>query len=152
MIIVKGKLSARMNAPGNLWLETWDNAKPVSARRQKRLFDDTREAEKVLTYLTTLCPGDFSQLLMPNFLHCAISRTLQESFESVPDVDEIMKELIPKLSQATRLRCPAEVKHYMQVSKGKIKQDLDFSKDFYSVPATLPMLFIICCFILLTRL
>ena len=109
-----------MNAPGNLWLETWDSAKPVSARRQKRLFDDTREAEKVLTYLSTLCPGDFSQLLLPNFLHCAISRTLQESFEDIPDVDEIVKELIPKLSQATRLRCSSEVKHYMHIAKGKI--------------------------------
>merc|ERR1712018_655240 len=60
----KGKLSARMNAPGNLWQETWENAKPVPAKRQKRLFDDTREAEKVLQYLSTLRPSDISQLLM----------------------------------------------------------------------------------------
>ena len=114
----KGKLSARMNSSGNLWQETWDNAKPVAARRQKRLFDDTREAEKVLQYLSTLRPSDFSQLLMPNFLHSAIFRTLQESFITVPDVDEILKESINKLCQATRLRCPAEVKHYMQITSG----------------------------------
>ena len=28
---------------GNIWRESWENAKPVPARRQKRLFDDTRE-------------------------------------------------------------------------------------------------------------
>ena len=36
-----------MEVAGNPWLEAWNNAKPVPARRQKRLFDDTREAEKV---------------------------------------------------------------------------------------------------------
>ena len=36
-----------MEVAGNPWLEAWSNAKPVPARRQKRLFDDTREAEKV---------------------------------------------------------------------------------------------------------
>ena len=121
----KGKLSARMNTSGNLWQETWENAKPVSARRQKRLFDDTREAEKVLQYFTTLRPSEFSQILMPNFLHCAILRILQESFKGIPDVDEILKELILKVCQATRLRCPPEVKHYMKISKG-----CDFENEF----------------------
>ena len=37
-----------MRIPGNIWLETWHTAKPVPARRQKRLFDDTKEAEKVI--------------------------------------------------------------------------------------------------------
>jgi len=37
-----------MTLPGNIWQESWENAKPVPARRQKRLFDDTREAEKVI--------------------------------------------------------------------------------------------------------
>ena len=108
-----------MNAPGNLWQETWENAKPVPAKRQKRLFDDTREAEKVLQYLSTLRPSDISQLLMPNFLHAAILRILEESFNDIPDVDDILKESILKLSHATRLRCLPEIKHYMQVSKGK---------------------------------
>ena len=37
-----------MELPGNMWVEMWDMARPVPAKRQKRLFDDTREAEKVL--------------------------------------------------------------------------------------------------------
>lgn len=36
-----------MQIPGNVWYEAWQSAKPVPAYRQKRLFDDTKEAEKV---------------------------------------------------------------------------------------------------------
>ncbi len=38
-----------MQIPGNMWSEVWQSAKPVPVRRQKRLFDDTKEAEKVCT-------------------------------------------------------------------------------------------------------
>ncbi len=40
-------LSPRMQLPDNLWIEVWQQARPVSVRRQKRLFDDGKEAEKV---------------------------------------------------------------------------------------------------------
>lgn len=46
-VVIKGELSARMKIPSNMWVEAWETAKPVPARRQRRLFDDTREAEKV---------------------------------------------------------------------------------------------------------
>ena len=36
-----------MQIPGNMWLEVWQTARPVPARKQRRLFDDTKEAEKV---------------------------------------------------------------------------------------------------------
>ncbi len=36
-----------MQIPGNMWVEVWQSAKPVPVRRQKRLFDETKEAEKV---------------------------------------------------------------------------------------------------------
>ena len=42
-----GQLSQRMQIPGNMWVEVWQTAKPIPARRQRRLFDDTKEAEKV---------------------------------------------------------------------------------------------------------
>lgn len=42
-----GQLSQRMQIPGNMWVEVWQSAKPVPCRRQRRLFDDTKEAEKV---------------------------------------------------------------------------------------------------------
>ena len=37
----------------------------MPASRQRRLFDDTREAEKVVTFLTMINPGDFAQMLLP---------------------------------------------------------------------------------------
>ncbi len=43
----RGVLSQRMTVPGNVWLEVWGQARSVPARRQKRLFDDTKEAENV---------------------------------------------------------------------------------------------------------
>lgn len=46
--VVKGSLSARMKIPGNMWVEAWETARVTPARRQKRLFDDTKEAEKVM--------------------------------------------------------------------------------------------------------
>lgn len=45
--VVKGELSARMKIPGNMWVEAWETARIIPARRQRRLFDDTKEAEKV---------------------------------------------------------------------------------------------------------
>ena len=72
-----------MEVSGNPWLEAWSNAKPVPARRQKRLFDDTREAEKSLQYLCSLRPGESATLLMPTFLHVCAARILEEPFEEV---------------------------------------------------------------------
>ena len=47
LLCVTGQLSQRMQIPGNMWVEVWQSAKPVPVRRQKRLFDETKEAEKV---------------------------------------------------------------------------------------------------------
>ncbi len=49
-IIKKNELSHRMKIPGNIWVEVWNNANPIPVRRQKRLFDDTKEAENVFLY------------------------------------------------------------------------------------------------------
>ena len=46
-VVKKYELSGRMKLPGNIWSEVWKTAKPVPSRRQKRLFDDTKEAENV---------------------------------------------------------------------------------------------------------
>lgn len=46
-----GQLSARMAAPGNLWLLLWEAAEAVPAARQKPIFDPHLEAEKCLFHL-----------------------------------------------------------------------------------------------------
>lgn len=45
-----------MKVPGNLWLEVWSTAQPIPARRQRRLFDDTKESEKVKLIITYSSP------------------------------------------------------------------------------------------------
>lgn len=45
--VVQGSLSPRMKIPGNMWVEAWESAKATPVRRQRRLFDDTKEAERV---------------------------------------------------------------------------------------------------------
>lgn len=49
-LVMKGHLSARMKIPGNMWVEAWETARVTPARRQKRLFDDTKEAERVIFF------------------------------------------------------------------------------------------------------
>ena len=44
---IKVDLSSRMKIADNIWVDMWRQAKPVAAERQRRLFDDTTEAEKV---------------------------------------------------------------------------------------------------------
>jgi Rab3 GTPase-activating protein catalytic subunit len=46
--VKKVTLSERMLIPGNIWIDVWSQSKSIPARKQKRLFDDTKEAENVL--------------------------------------------------------------------------------------------------------
>lgn len=95
-----------MKIPGNAWAEAWTNAKPVPAHRQKRLFDDTREAEKVLQFLTGLKPGEATQLLLPVALNAGVHRILEEdNFEQVPMLRDIMGEVIKMLARMSKLQC-----------------------------------------------
>jgi Rab3 GTPase-activating protein catalytic subunit len=80
-----GSLSARMQIKGNMWLVVWEAAKPVPARRQKRLFDDTREAEKVLHFLESQKLSAVAQLLLPALTHAAICRLLREQKEDLSE-------------------------------------------------------------------
>ena len=93
----KCKLSPRMEIEGNIWKEAWENAKPVPAKRQRRLFDDTREAEKVLQYLTNLKPSEAAHLLMPVLEHVAIVRISKEANENESIIGEIFEIISSKI-------------------------------------------------------
>ena len=71
-------LSQRMLVPGNTWCECWDSARPVPVSRQKRLFDYTKEAEKVLHYLTSFTLNDMVRHFMPILVHSAVSQVTRE--------------------------------------------------------------------------
>ncbi|KAJ3256730.1 Rab3 GTPase-activating protein catalytic subunit [Chytriomyces hyalinus] len=67
-----GKLSPRMNEPGNLWQEVWTKARRIPASKQKPLFDYEKEGEKVLFYMEELGKGkDLMYHLLPTLFHVA---------------------------------------------------------------------------------
>lgn len=98
---VRGELSARMKIPGNMWLEAWDTAKATPARRQRRLFDDTTEAEKVLHYLSLLKPSELMLQLLPNLILSALSKLREE--EAVEDLPLVKKAIVQASVQAGKL-------------------------------------------------
>ncbi|GFS18446.1 rab3 GTPase-activating protein catalytic subunit [Elysia marginata] len=100
---VQGKLSQRMQIPGNMWVEAWQSARAVPARRQKRLFDDTREAEKVLHYLSSMRPAEVVLHLMPNIVHAAVSKVAGEAVAaSVPNAHSMLNQLVSRAATLTR--------------------------------------------------
>ncbi|CAG0900347.1 unnamed protein product, partial [Cyprideis torosa] len=97
---VHGSLSPRMEIEGSIWQETWKTAKPVPVKRQKRLFDDTKEALKVIGYLEKLKPGSLLRQLVPVLCLQAIRK-----IEAVPDslsLSDQMKRALELLSQSSR--------------------------------------------------
>ncbi|PSN30908.1 Rab3 GTPase-activating protein catalytic subunit, partial [Blattella germanica] len=108
-------LSARMQIKGNMWLDVWEAAKPVPARRQKRLFDDTREAEKVLHYLESQKPSAVADLLLPALTHAAICRLLQEQKEELTMLPDAFKRIIKIAERITRNPRPM-LRHYEELA------------------------------------
>ncbi|XP_068905492.1 rab3 GTPase-activating protein catalytic subunit isoform X2 [Tenebrio molitor] len=101
----KGQLSSRMMIEDNFWVQTWESAKPVPAHRQKRLFDDTREAEKVLHFLdsTNLC--QICEMLIPVLCHIAIYRLAEECRQishELPDSVDRLRALIKSAERISR--------------------------------------------------
>jgi Rab3 GTPase-activating protein catalytic subunit len=94
----KGHLSERMMIPGNTWQTIWKAAKPVPARRQKRLFDDTKESEKVLHFFESQTLGSIGQLTVAPLFHSALIKLTSES-DGVRDFIPSFKEMDDKLKQ-----------------------------------------------------
>jgi len=109
-------LSSRMKASGNMWKNLWEQARAVPAHRQKRLFDETREAEKVLQFLTNLGPGDLAQLILPTLLQAAHIRILSSDENMECSSNNVLIDLH---TQMIKLTCSVsktisapEIRHY----------------------------------------
>ncbi|KYM94324.1 PREDICTED: rab3 GTPase-activating protein catalytic subunit isoform X1 [Cyphomyrmex costatus] len=98
----KGHLSQRMMIPDNPWSTTWASAQPVPAHRQKRLFDDTREAEKALHYLCSKRIGQIAQLLLPALTHAALYTLSSQKQEALPSLPDVAQSILNKLQHATK--------------------------------------------------
>ncbi|KAL6266273.1 hypothetical protein P5V15_003133 [Pogonomyrmex californicus] len=98
----KGSLSPRMMIPDNPWSTTWASAQPVPAHRQKRLFDDTREAEKVLHYLCSKRIGQIAQLLLPTLMHAAVYTLSSQKQEALPNLPNAAQTMLDVLQHVTK--------------------------------------------------
>jgi len=94
----EGHLSLRMRIPGNMWVEVWQSARPVPVRRQKRLFDETKEAEKVLHFLAGLKPAQVAFQLFPVLLHAAVLRIDAAGARDTPAVSSLLDKVLDKAS------------------------------------------------------
>ncbi|EGI65936.1 Rab3 GTPase-activating protein catalytic subunit, partial [Acromyrmex echinatior] len=98
----EGHLSPRMMITDNPWSTTWASAQPVPAHRQKRLFDDTREAEKALHYLCSKRIGQVAQLLLPTLTHAALYTLSLQKQEALPSLPDVAQSILNKLQYATK--------------------------------------------------
>ncbi|XP_037047292.1 rab3 GTPase-activating protein catalytic subunit isoform X2 [Bradysia coprophila] len=101
----KGRLSSRMLIPGNTWQSVWGNAKPVPARRQKRLFDDAKEAEKVTHFLESRNIGQIVQLTLACLFHTAVLNVKENVTTSsivVPDYESNYDKVIAQCCKLSR--------------------------------------------------
>lgn len=96
----EGGLSQRMKHDGNIWSKSWNESKPVPASKQKRLFDFTKEAEKVLHYFTSFSLESLVQHFMPILNHSSLSLLIQER-DALGYSDEQLSISCPKLSHSS---------------------------------------------------
>ncbi|XP_064389082.1 rab3 GTPase-activating protein catalytic subunit-like [Halichondria panicea] len=145
---VKGHLSTRMLQPDNLWVEAWLSTTPLPAYKQKRLFDDTREAEKLLHFLAGLSPCQLALLLMPSLLHSAIATIMsRQEKQPLAAVDSLLQDVIsllateqqPSLDSLPRyqecINLLSQAEHLLaaaQSLRAKLYQGLELSGDSVS--------------------
>ncbi|XP_055343757.1 rab3 GTPase-activating protein catalytic subunit-like [Paramacrobiotus metropolitanus] len=76
-----GHLSERMSHADSAWSTAWETAECKPVRRQKRLFDERVEAEKVLSFLNTTV-GDVFRHLLPVFAEAVLIKLIKEMHEA----------------------------------------------------------------------
>lgn len=111
----RGQLSHRMQIPGNMWVEVWQSARPVTARRQKRLFDDTKEAEKVLHFLAGLRPSEVILHLLPMLVHASVLKLAETEDPDMPVQTTFTAQVLSKAAKVTRLPHAPDLKRYEDV-------------------------------------
>ncbi|CAB0004531.1 unnamed protein product, partial [Nesidiocoris tenuis] len=108
----KGELSARMQLPGNTWLEVWGTARGVPAKRQKRLFDDTAEGEKALHFIESRSPAAAATSLLPVLMQAGLKR-LEEEAASVllPSLHLTIAHITKKIEVLSR-QAPSDTRRF----------------------------------------
>lgn len=106
----KGHLSTRMLIPNNMWIDVWGSARPVPAKRQRRLFDDTKEAEKILHFFESRSVSQIVDLLLPSLTQAIIEKLGQEceNKTELPQLEALFERLKVCAMKVTRERAEAD--------------------------------------------
>lgn len=126
-----GALGDRMLLPGNPWAEAWSVARPVPAARQRRLFDEVREAEQVLHFLRARPVSSVAELLLPAVLRAGAMKALEEgatggnTYTGGVDTRRTLELAARELHEAEREACRALCSRMVLGHKGEQGQPLD---------------------------
>lgn len=129
---ISGHLSERMLIENNPWETAWKSAQPVPVSRQKRLFNETREAEKVLHYLASKSVGQAAELLLSTLIHAGLYTLSQAKDYSCGDLNwpNLLKPLFNRLQNVAKAMTP-QMKHCEVFTQKKIFQ-FQFFKHFFT--------------------
>ncbi|OQR78540.1 rab3 GTPase-activating protein catalytic subunit-like [Tropilaelaps mercedesae] len=105
-VLKEGELSNRMTLPGNMWQDLWEQAKPVPANRQRRLFDDTKEGEKILHRFFTMNPSDIAAAVLPCLIQAGLERICEDVHKGPRDLIPFMEQLIELAKSELRMKHP----------------------------------------------
>lgn len=89
----------------NTWVQVWETAKAIPANRQKRLFDDTREAEKVLHFLDSRTTSQIAEMLLAVLSHASLCRLLEEIEHvknELPEAATTLRHLVKSVERLSR--------------------------------------------------
>ena len=125
-----GHLSARM-AKESVWKEVWYVAKPIPIWHQKRLFDDTKEAERILHHFTQCQIKSIAQLMLPPLLHAAYDRTTQFPDSNVSFIKDKLDGIYKKLKDLHRYPSD-DTEYYKEIIKNISECEVLLSK-YYSL-------------------
>lgn len=114
----------------NTWVQVWETARPVAANRQKRLFDDTREAEKVLHFLDSRTTSQIVEMLLAVLAHASIFRLLEESEQIKKELPETAVSLrhLAKTAEKLSRDTTINVKRYESLSQEMAAVELSISQ------------------------
>lgn len=114
----------------NTWVQVWETAKPIPANRQKRLFDDTREAEKVLHFLDSRTTSQIAEMLLAVLSHASICRLLAESERvrnELPAAATTVRHLVKSIERLSR-DTAINVKRYESFAQEMATVELSISQ------------------------
>lgn len=98
----KGHLSSRMAGEDNMWQQTWEQAQPKPIHRQKKLFDYSRAASKVISDLENITVSRLIVSILPVLFKCASAQLVDESKLYIALVGSKLLDLCKKVSKSTK--------------------------------------------------